>query len=126
MIRLLNILEGLLADNIEQQQPIDLQFCQSIGESSNSQLKSNPNGNKKERMKEKFVSKNVFNLSNRVLTESEISVLGKGLNFVQKPEKRDRYQIRKDPQRLGGDIKLKMYYKTEPSSVFSEKPAFKV
>ena len=126
MIRLLNILEGLLADNIEQQQPIDLQFCQSIGESSNSQLKSNPNGNKKERMKEKFVSKNVFNLSNRVLTESEISVLGKGLNFVQKPEKRDHYQIRKDPQRLGGDIKLKMYYKTEPSSVFSEKPAFKV
>ena len=125
MIRLLNILEGLLADNIEQQ-PIDLQFCQSVGESSNSQLKSNPNGNKKERMKEKFVSKNVFNLSNRVLTKSEISVLDKGLNFVQTPEKRDTYQIRKDPQRLGGDIKLKMYYRTEPSSVFSEKPAFKV
>ena len=28
---LLNILEGLLADNIEPQQPIDLQFCHSLG-----------------------------------------------------------------------------------------------
>ena len=33
---LLNIIEGLLADKIEPQQPIDLQFCQSLGESSNS------------------------------------------------------------------------------------------
>ena len=41
MIRILNILEGLLADKVQQQQPIDLQFHQSIGESSTSQLKSN-------------------------------------------------------------------------------------
>ena len=61
---LLNILEGLLADNIEQQQPINLQFSQSLGESSNSQLKSCTNGNMKERMEGKFVSKNVLNLSN--------------------------------------------------------------
>ena len=65
---LLNILEGLLADNIEQQQPINLQFSQSLGESSNSQLKSCTNGNMKERMEGMFVSKNVLNLSNWVLT----------------------------------------------------------
>ena len=35
---LINILEGLLADNIEPQQPTDLQFRQSLGESSNSEL----------------------------------------------------------------------------------------
>ena len=40
---LLNILEDLLADNIEPQQPIDLQFRQSLVESSNSHLKSNTN-----------------------------------------------------------------------------------
>ena len=123
---LLNVLEGLLADNIEPQQPIDLQFRQSLGESSNSQLKSNTNGNKKERMEGKFVSKNVLNLSNRVLTESEIRVLDKGLNFVPTPEKLDRYQIKKDLERLGRDIILKIDYKTEPTPAFSEKPAFKV
>ena len=65
---LLNILEGLLADNIEPQQPINLQFSQSLSERSNSQLKSSTNGKRKERMEGKFVSKNVLNLSNGVLT----------------------------------------------------------
>ena len=86
---LLNVLEGLLADNIEPQQPTDLQFRQSLGESSNSQLKSNTDGNKKERMEGKFVSKNVLNLSNRVLTESEIRVLDKGLNFIPTPDRKN-------------------------------------
>ena len=57
---LLNILESLLADNIESQQPIDLQFRQSLGESRNSQLKSNTNENKKERMLVKLISKNIL------------------------------------------------------------------
>ena len=65
---LLNILEGLLADNIEPQQPINLQFSQSLSERSNSQLKSSTNGKRKDRMEGKFVSKNVLNLSNGVLT----------------------------------------------------------
>ena len=59
---LLNILEGLLADNIEPQQPTDLQFRQSLGENSNSQLKGNTTRDKKDRMEGKFVSKNVLNL----------------------------------------------------------------
>ena len=101
----------MLADNIEPQQPIDLHFCQSLCESSNSQLKSNTNGNKKERMEGKFVSKNVLNLSNRVLTESEIKILDKGLNFIPTPEKFDRYQIKKDLERLGRDIRLKCVIK---------------
>ena len=77
-------------------------------------------------MEGNFVSKNVLNLSNRVLTESEIRVLDKGLNFVPTPEKLDRYQIKKDLERLGRDIILKIDYKTEPTPAFSEKPAFKV
>ena len=86
---LLNILEGLLADNLEPQQPFDLQFRQSLGKSSDSQRKSNSSGNQKERMEGNFVSKNIFNLSNRVLTESKIRVLDKELNFVPEPEKLD-------------------------------------
>ena len=77
-------------------------------------------------MQEKFVSKDVFNLSNRILTENEIRFLDKGLNFVPTHEKFDRYQIKKDLEQLGRDIKLKIYYKTEPTPAFSEKPVFKV
>ena len=59
MIRLF-LIEGLLADNIELQQPIDLQFYKSLGESSDSQLKSNTNENKKKRMDGNFALKNVL------------------------------------------------------------------
>ena len=75
-------------------------------------------------MEGKFVLKNVLSLSNRLLRESKIRVLDKGLKFVVKPEKLDRYHIKKDLERLGRDIKLKMYYKTKPTPAFSEKPAF--
>ena len=110
---LLNILESLLADNKEAKQPIDLEARQSIGESSNKNHPENkaetPNN---KRMEEKFVSQNVFNLSDRVLTENEIKVLDKGLSFVAAPEKLDRLQIKNDLEKLG--------------RTFSEKPAFKV
>ena len=77
-------------------------------------------------MEGKFLSKNVLNLSNQILTESEIRVLDKGLNFVLTPEKLDHYQIKKDLECLGRNIKLKIYYKCEPTPEISEKPAFKV
>ena len=80
-------------------------------------------------MEGKFASQNVFNLSDRVLTENEIKVLDKGLNFVPTPEKLDRLQIKNDLEklgRLGRDIKLRMFYKNDLSPSFSEKPAFKV
>ena len=57
-----------------------------------------------QRLDGKFVSKNVFNLSSRALTEHEISVLDKELNFVPTPEKLDRLQIKNDLERLVTDI----------------------
>ena len=54
-------------------------------------------------MEGKFVSQNVFNLSDRVITENKIKVLDKGLNFVPTPEKLDRLQIRNDLEKLGRD-----------------------
>ena len=80
-------------------------------------------------MEGKFASQNVFNLSDRLLTENEIKVLDNGLNFVPTPEKLDRLQIKNDLEklgRLGRDIKLRMFYKNDLSPSFSEKPAFKV
>ena len=52
--------------------------------------------------------------------------MDKGVNFVPVTEKSDHYQIKKDLERLGRDIKLKMYHKNEPTPPFSEKPAFKI
>ena len=103
-----------------------MQFRQSLGESRNSQLKGNTNKYTKERTEGMFVSKNILNLSNRVLTEYEIRVLGKGLNFVLTYEKLDHYQIKKDLQRLRRDIKLRMYYKTDATPAFSENKEFKI
>ena len=77
-------------------------------------------------MEGKFLSQNVFNLSDRVLTENEIKVLDKGLNFVPTPEKPDRLQIKNELEKLGRDIKLRMFYQNDLSPSFSEKPAFKV
>ena len=88
---LLNILKSLFADNIEEKQPIHLEAWQSIGESSNNNSAENnaetPNS---KRMEGKFVSQNVFKLSDHLLTENEIKFLDKGLNFVSTPEKLDR------------------------------------
>ena len=47
----------------------------------------------KTRLSGKLVSKNVFNLSHWVLTDSEIRVLDKGLNFVPTSKKFDRFQM---------------------------------
>ena len=113
MIRLflIYILEGLLAD---------LLICNFVSHLEKVVIaKSNTNENKKGGMEGKFFSKNIMNFSNRVLTENEIRVLDKGLNFVPTPEKLDRYQIKKDLERLARNIKLRMYYKTEPTLAFS-------
>ena len=77
-------------------------------------------------MEGKFVSQNVFNLSNRVLTENEIKVLDKGLNIIPTAEKPDRLQIKNDLEKLGREIKLRILYQNDLSPSFSEKPAFKV
>ena len=124
---LLNILEIVLADNTEAKQPIDLETRKSIGESSNNNSpENNADAPNSKRMQGKFVSQNVFNLSDRVLTENEIKVLDKGLNFVPAPEKLDRLQIKNDLEKLGTDIKLRMFYHNDLSPSFSKNPAFKV
>ena len=108
---LLNILESLLADNTEAKQPIDLEAQHSVGESSNNNYTENnaetPNN---KRMEGKVVSQSVFNLSDRVLTEYETRVLDKGLNFVPTLEKLDSLQIKNDLEKLGTDIKLRIFY----------------
>ena len=118
---LVNILNDLLQDQTE---PLNIiRETQTVGETSETVNNDITPG---ERLQGQFVSKNVFNLSNRVLTEAEISLLDKGLQFVPTPEKIDRYQIKKDLERLGRHIRLKMHFRNEPTENFSTTPAFRV
>ena len=77
-----------------------------------------------ERLSGKFVSKNVCNLSNRVLSESEISVLSKGLKFCPTPKKLDRAQLKIDLEQFGRKMRLSWFYRHEPDN-FAEYPIFK-
>ena len=116
----------MLADNIEPKEPLDVTSRQTHCENTNQNIVANTVEEDKTRVRGKFVPKYVFNFSHRALTDREIRVLDKGLNFVLTTEKLDRFQIKIDLERLGREIKLKMHFKTEPTVAFSEKPAFRV
>ena len=85
MTLLLDILEDPFADNTKAKQPIDLLARQSIQESTDENIAENVPETTDQRLNGKFVSKNVFNLSHRALTEHETSLLDKEWNFVPMP-----------------------------------------
>ena len=65
----------------------------------------------------------VINLSKRALSESEISVLSKGLKFVMTPKELDYSQIKVDLESFGRRLRLKWHFRE--SEDFSEYPAFR-
>lgn len=69
----------------------------------------------------------VVNLSKRLLTEAEISLLSKGLKFCPMPEKIDVYNLRKDIRDYIRRIRLREYFYSEDEvdGDFSDKPAFR-
>lgn len=78
-----------------------------------------------ERRSGKFVSNNVINLSGRVLTDNEISVLSKGLKFSPTPKELDRSQLKQDLEAFGRRLRLKWHFRDEESADFSSN-AFRV
>ena len=73
------------------------------------------------RLKGYFCSDTVFNLSGRVLSESEVRVAEKGLDFAPFQRKVNEPELRKDFCRL---MRIKWYFRNEISEGFSEVPAF--
>ena len=69
----------------------------------------------------------VVNLSSRVLSEAELSVLSKGLKFCPTPEEIDVYQLRKDITEYVRRIRLREFFYSdeEVAGNFSDVPAFK-
>ena len=76
------------------------------------------------RLKGYFCSDTIFNLSHRVLSEVEIKVLEKGLDFAPIQRKINEPELRKDFEEFSRRMRIKWHFRNEPSSEFSEVPAF--
>ena len=72
-----------------------------------------------------FCSDTVFNLIKRVLTDAEISVLEKGLDYAPILNKINEPELRTDFEEFCRRMRLKWYFRNEPTSNFSEVPAFR-
>ena len=76
------------------------------------------------RLKGYFCSDTVFNLSGRVLSESEIKVLEKGLDFAPFQRKVNEPELRRDFQEFCRRMRIKWHFRNEISEDFSKVPAF--
>ena len=66
----------------------------------------------------------IFNLSRKVLTDSAIKVLEKGLGYAPIKSKINETELRNDFEEFCRTMRLKWYFRNEPSSEFSETPSF--
>ena len=75
-------------------------------------------------MKGYFCSDTVFNLSNKVLTEDEIKVLEKGLDFAPIQRKVNEPELRQDFEDFCRRMMIKWHFRNGTFDNFSERPAF--
>lgn len=81
--------------------------------------------NNKDRLVGYFSSENVFNLSHKVLSEIDIRILGKGLQFVPTLSKIDEVVLRKDSDEFSSRMRSKWYFRENITADFGEMPAFR-
>ena len=72
-----------------------------------------------------FCSDTVFNLSRNVLTEIEIKVLEKELDFAPIQNKLNEHELRSDFEEFSRRMRTKWHFRNEPSPFFSQSPAFR-
>ena len=70
-----------------------------------------------------FCSETIFNLSDQVLTDTEIKVLEKGLDFAPIQKKLNEPELRSDFNESCRRVRLKWHFRDE-SENFSEIPVF--
>ena len=79
-----------------------------------------------ERLECYFCSTSMFNRSKKVLTETELCVLEKGLGFAPTPAKINETDLRADFNVFARKIRRKWFFRNKPTQNFSEAPAFRV
>ena len=72
-----------------------------------------------------FCSDTVFNLSKKVLPDAEIKVQEKGLDYTPIQNKISEPELRSDFEHFCRQMRLKWFFRNEPTPSFSETPAFK-
>ena len=77
------------------------------------------------RLKGFFCSKTVFNLSEKILTEAEIKVLEKGLDFAPIQKTLNEPELRKDFEEFSRRIRCKWNFRKEQTNNFSEIAGFR-
>ena len=82
---------------------------------------ANPGNLSDDRLTAHFVSKNVINLSKKVLSKSEISLLSRGLKFCPTARELNKAQIKEDLEKFGRRIRLKWHFRNEKET-FSHSP----
>ena len=67
----------------------------------------------------------MFNLSRKVLTETEIKILEKGLDFAPIQRKINEPELRSDFEEFCRRVRVKWHFRNEPSPDFSNIPYVK-
>ena len=71
-----------------------------------------------------FSSDTIFNLSHRILSDAEINLLDKGLDFAPIQRKINEPELREDFDEFCRSMRVKWHFWNEPSEYFSKKPAY--
>ena len=93
--------------------------CGEVSEDNinDSQVAQETNDNrakqKDNRLEGKFVSKNVINLSQRQLTNSENSLFSKLLKFLPTPNRIDKTKLKQQLEGFGRKLRLMWYFRND-------------
>ena len=85
----------------------------------------NTNLSDESRLSGYFCSDTVFNLSKRVLSETEIKILEKGLDYAPIQRKINEPKLKNDIEEFCRRMRIKWHFRNEPSENFSEIPSFR-
>ena len=116
----LNILEDLLKSSDNFEKPVE----RAEGKTNDSIQNKTSIITDESRLSGYFCSETVFNLSNRVLSDAEIRVLEKGLDYAPIQRKINEPELRHDFNDFCRRMRLKWHFRDEPDT-FSETPAFR-
>ena len=81
-------------------------------------------GTEQSRLSGYFESNTVFNLSGKFLSDVEMKVLEKGLDFAPIQNKINEPELRKDFEEFCRRMRIKWHFRNEPTQDFSSTPAF--
>ena len=73
-----------------------------------------------------FIGENIFNLSDKVLSDAEISVLSKGLGFCPTPENINHYELEQDFKDFARRMRYKWFFRGKAVVDDDKYPKFKL